>query len=285
MESKKNDAQVDKGRGAKDQQQQPRVQWKEIISGAWHDFSPGYLPNLLVSLIFLLITPAIGAVMNKPKIIIGGFALGLTVCVWLVAIFLMRHTENSASVERPASAPIPATPPPQTPTPAPTPALNLEQPTFREKTEVVAVSVGGMTTQYPYSRLASQEGVSVSPLSMAGFEPIRLHIKDGKLYADINTTDGVATVEIAENEFVVRPHDWDRNANQNALEVVDRNHRPVIQLIYESPTRIRINGVFVGNGITVFAAGDTIGSRPDILNNLKPIFKYPSWKYPGQFVE
>src|SRR5947209_3999969 len=51
----------------------------------------------------------------------------------------------------------------------------LEQPTFRERPETVAVSIGGVTTGYPYESLISQTG---TPFSVAGFIPVRLHIKD-----------------------------------------------------------------------------------------------------------
>jgi hypothetical protein len=169
-------------------------------------------------------------------------------------------------------------------TPAPTPALSLEQPTFRERPEIVTISIGGVTSGYLYDHLISQAG---TPMSVAGFEPVRLHVKDGKMYADVLVADGKSPIEIKDNEFVVRPPDWDKNSNQNALEVVDRNNKPVFQLIYKSPTAIQINGIFSANGMTIFMSEDTISTTPEGIAklSLKPIFKYPSWKYPGQYAE
>lgn len=176
----------------------------------------------------------------------------------------------------------PSPSPQATPTPP-----KLEQPTFREKLENVTVSLGGMGFGYPYSALESKEG---TPILIGDFAPLRLRVTDGKLYVDVKVYSGdKPPIEINNNEFVVRPPDWDKNSNERALEVVDGKQKPVFQLIYKGKAMIQINGIFVGQGHVMLASErETIGgASPESIAafSLKPIFKYPSWKYPGQYAD
>src|SRR5437868_11679644 len=68
----------------------PDAQWKKIIVGAWHHFSPKYLSNLLFLIVGFLIAPSVGIVMNNQKAVIYGAAGGLTLLLWLFA-FHMAH--------------------------------------------------------------------------------------------------------------------------------------------------------------------------------------------------
>jgi hypothetical protein len=72
------------------------AQWRHILRGAWRDFSPGYLPNLLVGLVLLFITPAIGVFMNSPRMIVIGAAIGLTVLIWIAAFFILKNMPKTS---------------------------------------------------------------------------------------------------------------------------------------------------------------------------------------------
>ena len=126
------------------------------------------------------------------------------------------------------------------------------------------------------------------PFNFGGFKPIRFYVDNGKFYADVGLYggSGLPPVEVKHNEFIVRPMNWDRNSDKNALEVVNELERPIFQLVYRSPGHVVINGIFQAPGWLVLANEDgatTIANPPtQVAFALKRIFKYPSWKYPGQ---
>lgn len=64
---------------------------KTGIKNTVQDFHPFRLPDLFLGLVFLLISPAIGLAMNKPKIVIYGAWLGVSLLLWLVANRLVAH--------------------------------------------------------------------------------------------------------------------------------------------------------------------------------------------------
>ena len=164
----------------------------------------------------------------------------------------------------------------------------LTGPTFTEDPELKQVTVVlGIAFTFPVNSLKDKLGV---PIEMGGFVPVRLHLENGKLYADTTVLDlqGNAVIEVQNNKFKIHPIAWDRNSNDMALEVVDARGRPVFQMIYERPNRIRLTGMFVGGRSQSLLAdndgGFTINPSPEQIEDfkLKPIFMYPAWKYAGQ---
>ena len=122
---------------------------------------------------------------------------------------------------------------------------------------------------------------------MNGVAPI-LYAQNGKVYIDVALTDGSGhlPVEIRKNVFVIRPPNWDRNSSATALEVVNENLVPVFQLIFRSPSQIQINGIFpTPKGDLLVVEESRVRLNPPLptLFSIKRIFKYPSWKYPGQY--
>lgn len=164
-------------------------------------------------------------------------------------------------------------------------APKLEDPTFREKVERVTFSLGrgGVHTIYSLSDL---ERGPREPFNFGGFKPVRLYVDKGKVYADVAVYGGSGQppIEVKHNEFVVRPPNWDRNSDRSALEVVNERQLPVFQLVYLSPSHIAVNGVFPIPGGLLLAndAGMVINPILPTTFALKRIFKYPSWKYPGE---
>jgi len=90
---------------------------------------------------------------------------------------------------------------------------------------------------------------------------------------------------------------WDFNSNERALEVIGDLGSPVFQMIFEPPNRLSVLGVFPFPNDEVLIQ-DTEGGYPAFFDaktdehsfrmlalKTKPLFKYPSWKYPGQFAQ
>lgn len=76
---------------------------------------------------------------------------------------------------------------------------------------------------------------------------------------------------VRHNEIYGKPAHWDMNKNDSAMEVVDESGSVVCQMYYKAPHHIVFFGRFPSLGI--------VTPRP------KPLFKYPSWKHPGQLLE
>jgi hypothetical protein len=122
-----------------------------------------------------------------------------------------------------------------------------------------------------------------------GYTPVTLHMKGNTLlfHFKVWNSDGEPPIEVIDNEFVVRFPGFDKNSNANALEVVNMNGVPVFQMIRKTPTHLVVNGIFP-TPAGLFLAGPEglmTNAKPVHLANfhLKPIFKYPAWKYPGQY--
>jgi hypothetical protein len=108
---------------------------------------------------------------------------------------------------------------------------------------------------------------------------------DMKLKAD---KDDKPYIELKDSEFVVRVEGCDKNSNEKALEIVNAHGVVLFQLIRKSSAEVVINGIFPIGKSLLLAGPDGFYTRPTMeqINHfrLKPIFKYPAWKYPGQYV-
>ena len=113
-------------------------------------------------------------------------------------------------------------------------------------------------------------------LNLDGERPLTVYIQDGTFYVDASITDGSGhkAIQIERNKLEVNPSGWDRNFSANAVEVVDSSQRPVFQMIRKRANLIQISGLFISSKGSVFDA------RPP-----KALFKYPAWKYPGEYAE
>jgi hypothetical protein len=69
------------------------------------------------------------------------------------------------------------------------------------------------------------------------------------------------------------PEGWDANFNSRAIEVVDETLLPIFQLAYKSEDCIVVRGMFDSPYDSSHAEFD--------VENMRRIFKYPSWKYEG----
>ncbi len=148
-----------------------------------------------------------------------------------------------------------------------------------------------------------RKGKPIAIVMMGDFVPIQGYLKGDTLYCDVKlwSETGQSLVEVKENEFVVRPPNWDRNFSSNALEVVDEKGAPILQVIRKTASHWVINGMIVSPVGVIVATdqGTVFGSHMDnlalalkqknmmlaALKELKPIFKYPSYQHPGELLD
>jgi len=167
----------------------------------------------------------------------------------------------------------------------------LPQPTFSEaKSDEVSFSLGeeGVTDTQTMESL--RKGTH-TPFNLYGYTPVVLRAKGNVLSYDVTIWGGSRQppIEVKDNKFTVRVPGWDYNSNGIAFEVVDESGAPIFQMIRKKPNHFVMNGIFpLPNGQLIVAGPNGLyGSTPSVPAgfSLKPIFKYPSWKYPGQYAE
>jgi len=119
------------------------------------------------------------------------------------------------------------------------------------------------------------------PFLLGNENPFSIFLENGNLYAEAKVYNGpgLPAVEVKKNDFVLRPMNWDRNFTDNALEIVNEKLQPVLQMIYKRKGLIHIQGIFSS------PQGGAIYEAPELPQALPRIFKYPSWKYKGQYAE
>jgi hypothetical protein len=117
--------------------------------------------------------------------------------------------------------------------------------------------------------------------------------------ADVFTSIGQPPMRVRRNEISGRrlgrtweQRGWDKQSTSNALEIVNENYSPVLQIIYLDNAEVVITGVFVsGERAVILTAEETVFALKSQLDEflkhwkIKRLFKYPSWRYPGVFDE
>lgn len=163
----------------------------------------------------------------------------------------------------------------------------LEMPTFTEDIKECVFDFGTNIAIIPIEALEKQP---LQPYQL-GIAP-ELYIKNHKLYVDVVVSDPDKSlpVQLKEGKLTVTPLKWDTNSNESAFEVVDEKLDVVFQIIYSKPSKVFLYGVFPDptvEGHLLYVSNNGIQgafSKPDGFY-IKRHFKYPSWKYPGQFDE
>ncbi len=165
---------------------------------------------------------------------------------------------------------------------------SLELPTFTENVQDVSFSLGerGITVGYNITELKRSPK---EPFNFGGFSPVRLYVENDKPYADVQiyAGTGLPPISIKRNVLSNKPPNWDFNSNRSALEIVNENRVPAYQFYYKSSSHIVMNGIFPFPGGLILAneSGAIVNPILPASFILRPIFKYPSWKYPGQYVD
>jgi hypothetical protein len=164
--------------------------------------------------------------------------------------------------------------------------------TFTDQTDVVSLTLGegGATFSTSIARLRNTPW---QPFVYLGDSPsFSIFVEGHTLLVTTSVGGGQfgPAIEVRNNVFAVRDPSFDSNSNEHALEVVNAEGQPVFQLIQKNPMHIIINGYFpVANGRPILAGpkGLVSNANDQAISDfkLKPIFKYPAWKYPGQYAE
>jgi len=151
-------------------------------------------------------------------------------------------------------------------------------------------------------------GIRIADLNKTHFEfagngdPFVLNVKSNRFYVGFDMTNkDVGLVKVRGNTSSPQlPQAWDMNMNSNALEIVTGKSVPIFQLFYRRPDEVAINGVFQLGGRFWFASEKELEwfgcSNQVIGDNMlkqfeeqtsrnKPIFKYPAWRYPGEYAD
>lgn len=170
----------------------------------------------------------------------------------------------------------------------------VEQPVFHEKVKNVYIHWGqnGITTVTSTEIIRKSKSPGYCPAKFGNFCPLRLLMKGNSLLFSfrVGSPDGQNSIEINKNNaFVVNMPGCDWNYSANALEIVNANKAPIFQFIKEGPSRIVINGFFLfQNELLILGrhgfSFEPIGHVPRGFG-LRPIFKYPAWKFPGKYAE
>ena len=124
--------------------------------------------------------------------------------------------------------------------------------------------------------------------------PVLFHTKDGRIFIDMQLwAEGSQMAGVTHNACWMVATNWDCNYNNTALEIVNADKEPMFQAIFKTPTSLIINGIFAYPRL-ILVGSDTYGfsrippdrsghfAKPD-PNYTKRIFKYPSWKFKGQY--
>jgi hypothetical protein len=95
--------------------------------------------------------------------------------------------------------------------------------------------------------------------------------------------DSIPRFQIVRNKVLNLPPLWDFNFSQAALEIVDEKQKPQLQLIYKQPYHIVLKGIIHSVKGGFYLMDEGVREVPAVPKGwtLKPIFKYPAWKYRG----
>jgi hypothetical protein len=169
---------------------------------------------------------------------------------------------------------------------------------FREATtELIHVRIGGYDTSNKKDWLKNGNLMRPLVIGPEHYVPISVGIdKNGKLLLNCELIGGDQSnpfrIKIMNNVFDVASGFVQKNYNKTALEIADDNGVPLLQVIQIDKNQLAINGVFMlgtseGKPVMAWAWGNryTVGITPPSGFALKPIFKYPSWKYLGQYAD
>jgi hypothetical protein len=156
-------------------------------------------------------------------------------------------------------------------------------PTFTEGIDAVAVVIGGNAQAAEISDLQkNKRSFFIGDVSAI------IYFDGDRPFVDVDIYNAreLLPIRLRHNQLLNRPEAWDANFDDMALEVVNEKGQPVFQLSYnKAKSIIVINGLFFNGHVPVLASDKEIMLDPDLEPYpLKPIFKHPRSKYPGQRV-
>jgi hypothetical protein len=234
------------------------------------------------------------------------FAAGGT----LLSLYWAGITGVFASIKSPQQAPPSAKAEISTPPRLPDRPIQGPSPRFREKLDAFIVTYGGVKQRIGNINGNQVRLLTVNQGAFTGGGPVQeprsdadearivVSVSDDQLLvdADVFTSTGQPPMRVRRNEISGRPlggtwehRGWDKQSTDNALEIVNENRSPVLQIIYLDNAQVVITGVFVsGERAVILTAEETVFALKSHLNEflkrweINRLFKYPSWQYPGE---
>lgn len=163
---------------------------------------------------------------------------------------------------------------------------------FGESTEMYYLLIGG-ATEGEYKEDLEKGPQMAGATILAGKQQFKIYLLNGIFCVDAKVFGGfgLPLIDVRCNRIGMIPNGWDTNYTNEAMEVVNQNQVPMFQVIFESSNKVRINGVFLGENdeILIITPQGTQRVKPDTNSKaplgipLRPLFKYPSWKYLHQY--
>lgn len=127
-----------------------------------------------------------------------------------------------------------------------------------------------------------------------GIPPFTGYVTNNRFYVNANLAGPSGMINIIGQEMAnptALPLNWDCNKNTNAIEIVNENNFPILQVYYRRPDQVVVRGVFwIGSQSLIYANDDGFGEYTDFKylqstrRAIKPIFKYPAWNHQGEYV-
>lgn len=146
---------------------------------------------------------------------------------------------------------------------------------------------GGEGVSFTLPKRELEQGKTSSTFRFGAQIPFNAYVDRGKLFIDINVFAGtdLPLIHIKRNFIQDLPYRWDGDYDDHALEIVNADTVPVFQLMYMSEDHIVIKGIFPVQGGLAIADESGLSYVPGtrvLFYGTRPIFKYPSWKYPNK---
>jgi len=142
---------------------------------------------------------------------------------------------------------------------------------------------------FVYNISELNEGINLRNVIDLGFDyPFRIRFDNGTLLisAEVRNQAGDLVAQIVDNSWAVNSNSTiahDKNYNEYAFEVINSNSTPVLQVSIRNFNEVHVGGLFyVPNGRLLIGSSAIIfnPSNYDIKEELKPMFKYPSYDLP-----
>lgn len=161
---------------------------------------------------------------------------------------------------------------------------------FSDDAEDFVVTTGGMSMNVSAAqlkRLALEPGHHSITVLWASDSTVTMYAEGDRLFADVTIMENrQPLIELTHNVLRKSPYQWDSNHSDRALEVVSDKGVPFFQMIFQTPHHIVIYGVFPegdisGSGLLLTESGTR--EDPISMYDQRRLFKYPSWRYPGQY--
>ena len=232
--------------------------------------------NIIVTIAAIFISIGISSFFSSAKAKIISLGIGATIIFWVWLVSYINHLPHKKDIvppENTKSATLSKN----------SNELKFPDHKFIELPEKITITFANNSVSYNVDILKDKK---VTPFNIADVK-IFAFIENNILYADVEIFGGKnqQPINIKKNTISLLPSGWDFNATNKALEIINEKQIPMYQLIYRSPNHIELKGIFVTKVGLVVANEDGIQMNPKlpIAHKMKRIFKYPSWKYPGEY--